>query len=29
MAVENVVLARRWFEEVWNQRRTDTIETSS
>jgi hypothetical protein len=26
MAVENVVLARRWFEEVWNQRRTDTID---
>src|SRR4028119_437507 len=26
MAIENVVLARRWFEEVWNQRRTDTID---
>src|SRR3954464_14368656 len=26
MANENVVLARRWFEEVWNQRRTDTID---
>jgi steroid delta-isomerase-like uncharacterized protein len=26
MAVENVVLARRWFEEVWNQRRTETID---
>jgi steroid delta-isomerase-like uncharacterized protein len=23
---ENVGLARRWFEEVWNQRRTDTID---
>jgi steroid delta-isomerase-like uncharacterized protein len=23
---ENVNLARRWFEEVWNQRRTDTID---
>jgi steroid delta-isomerase-like uncharacterized protein len=26
MAIENVRLARRWFEEVWNQRRTDTID---
>ena len=26
MANENVSLARRWFEEVWNQRRTDTID---
>jgi steroid delta-isomerase-like uncharacterized protein len=26
MANENVRLARRWFEEVWNQRRTDTID---
>jgi steroid delta-isomerase-like uncharacterized protein len=26
MAIENVGLARRWFEEVWNQRRTDTID---
>jgi predicted ester cyclase len=26
MATENVRLARRWFEEVWNQRRTDTID---
>jgi steroid delta-isomerase-like uncharacterized protein len=26
MATENVSLARRWFEEVWNQRRTDTID---
>ena len=26
MAVENVALARRWFEEVWNQRRADTID---
>src|SRR4051812_10984809 len=26
MANRNVVLARRWFEEVWNQRRTDTID---
>ncbi len=24
--VSNVRLARRWFEEVWNQRRTDTID---
>jgi steroid delta-isomerase-like uncharacterized protein len=23
---ENIKLARRWFEEVWNQRRTDTID---
>ncbi len=26
MATENVNLARRWFEEVWNQRRTETID---
>src|SRR5262245_36466934 len=26
MAIDNVKLARRWFEEVWNQRRTDTID---
>ena len=26
MKNENVRLARRWFEEVWNQRRTDTID---
>jgi steroid delta-isomerase-like uncharacterized protein len=26
MSIENVHLARRWFEEVWNQRRTDTID---
>src|SRR4051794_37776672 len=23
--MENEALARRWFEEVWNQRRTDTV----
>jgi len=22
---ENVQVARRWFEEVWNQRRTETV----
>jgi steroid delta-isomerase-like uncharacterized protein len=26
MSTENVALARRWFEEVWNGRRTDTID---
>jgi steroid delta-isomerase-like uncharacterized protein len=26
MVNENVGLARRWFEEVWNKRRTDTID---
>jgi steroid delta-isomerase-like uncharacterized protein len=26
VTTENVRLARRWFEEVWNQRRTDTID---
>ena len=26
MSTNNANLARRWFEEVWNQRRTDTID---
>ena len=26
MTTENARLARRWLEEVWNQRRTDTID---
>jgi steroid delta-isomerase-like uncharacterized protein len=26
MAIDNVNLARRWFEEVWNQKRTDIID---
>lgn len=26
MSDANVALARRWFEEVWNQRRGDTID---
>jgi steroid delta-isomerase-like uncharacterized protein len=26
MGTKEVELARRWFEEVWNQRRTDTID---
>jgi steroid delta-isomerase-like uncharacterized protein len=26
MSSANTALARRWFEEVWNQRRTDTID---
>jgi steroid delta-isomerase-like uncharacterized protein len=26
MAIENASLARRWFEEVWNLRRTETID---
>src|SRR3954453_20652317 len=26
MSVQNRTLSRRWFEEVWNERRTDTIE---
>jgi steroid delta-isomerase-like uncharacterized protein len=26
MSQDNVALARQWFEEVWNQRRTDTID---
>jgi steroid delta-isomerase-like uncharacterized protein len=26
MSAENVQLVRRWFEEVWNQRRTDTVD---
>src|SRR5215210_2069918 len=25
MQTDNVRLARRWFEEVWNQRRTETV----
>jgi predicted ester cyclase len=25
MVEENLVLARRWFEEVWNQKRQETI----
>jgi steroid delta-isomerase-like uncharacterized protein len=25
MAEENVALVRRWFEEVWNQKRSETI----
>jgi steroid delta-isomerase-like uncharacterized protein len=25
MVEENLVLARRWFDEVWNQKRTETI----
>jgi steroid delta-isomerase-like uncharacterized protein len=25
MATDNDRLARRWFEEVWNQRRTETV----
>lgn len=25
MTNPNVALARRWFEEVWNQRRTETV----
>jgi len=25
MAESNTALARRWFEEVWNQRRDDTV----
>jgi steroid delta-isomerase-like uncharacterized protein len=28
MGGENVGLARRWFEEVWNRRRTGTIDES-
>ena len=24
-ADQNVALAKRWFDEVWNQRRTDTV----
>lgn len=26
MSAENVALARRWFEEVWNERRSETID---
>lgn len=26
MANDKVMLARRWFDEVWNQRRSDTID---
>lgn len=26
MEIENARLARRWFEEVWNERRTETID---
>lgn len=26
MALDLAVLARRWFEEVWNQRRSETID---
>ncbi|WP_406700206.1 ester cyclase [Singulisphaera sp. Ch08] len=26
MATENIKLVCRWFDEVWNQRRTDTID---
>jgi steroid delta-isomerase-like uncharacterized protein len=26
MGIENVKMARRWFEEVWNQRRPDAID---
>jgi predicted ester cyclase len=26
MSAENRALARRWFEEVWNQRRAETID---
>ena len=25
MSVQNRDLSRRWFEEVWNERRSDTI----
>jgi steroid delta-isomerase-like uncharacterized protein len=26
MTVQNRALSRRWFDEIWNERRTDTIE---
>ena len=26
MSQENIALAHRWFEEVWNQRRTETVD---
>lgn len=26
MSDENIAIVRRWFEEVWNQRRTETID---
>ena len=26
MSVQNRTLSRRWFDEIWNERRTDTIE---
>lgn len=26
MATDLALLARRWFEEVWNQRRSETID---
>ncbi|WP_254513978.1 ester cyclase [Anatilimnocola floriformis] len=26
MSAENIAIARRWFEEVWNQRRAETID---
>ena len=26
MSAENIALVRRWFEEVWNQRRSETID---